>query len=136
MHRFSAEQRCYRIGNVDIGGQPGECPPVLIGSLFYTGHRIVSDPMHGVFDAHEALQLLNAEAEAAQFTSIPRFVDPVGRHSGGTRTVHHFHRCSHRRPDSGGLAFAGSTHRCAEAVGGQQSGPALDLQFHCRGLYR
>jgi tetrahydromethanopterin S-methyltransferase subunit H len=78
MHRFSTEQKCYRIGEVDIGGQPGERPPVLIGSLFYARHRIVTDTLRGTFDEDEALRLLDTEADAAQFTGIPRFVDPVG----------------------------------------------------------
>jgi tetrahydromethanopterin S-methyltransferase subunit H len=78
MQRFSAEQKHYAIGGVEIGGQPGERPPVLIGSLFYAGHRIVTDPTAGAFDEAKAARLLDDEADAAAFTGVPRFVDPVG----------------------------------------------------------
>ncbi|MFH2044152.1 MAG: tetrahydromethanopterin S-methyltransferase subunit H, partial [Pseudomonadota bacterium] len=41
MLTFTQEQKTYTIGDVTIGGQPGENPTVLMGSIFYQGHRIV-----------------------------------------------------------------------------------------------
>ncbi|MEM5818410.1 MAG: tetrahydromethanopterin S-methyltransferase subunit H, partial [Desulfitobacterium hafniense] len=43
MFKFTAQQHVYDINGVKVGGQPGEYPTVLIGSIFYRGHKIVSD---------------------------------------------------------------------------------------------
>jgi tetrahydromethanopterin S-methyltransferase subunit H len=78
MFKFEREQRVYRIGDVEVGGQPGERPTVLIGSIFFARHQIVQDPQLGTFDEQRADALLNSEAEASGFTGNPRFIDPVG----------------------------------------------------------
>lgn len=78
MLKFNAEQKVYDIAGVKIGGQPGEWPTVLIGSIFFSGHRIVSDPLKGVFDKDKARALLEREAEAAARTSNPHFIDVIG----------------------------------------------------------
>jgi tetrahydromethanopterin S-methyltransferase subunit H len=78
MRKFDQEQKVYRIGDVEIGGQPGERPTVLIGSIFFARHQIVQDARLGIFDEEKADALLNAEAEVSAFTGNPRFVDPVG----------------------------------------------------------
>ncbi len=78
MHKFTAEQKVYRIGNVEIGGQPGERPAVLIGSIFFGGHAIVRDRQKGLFDEAKAGVLLERESAAAEETGNPRFVDVVG----------------------------------------------------------
>jgi tetrahydromethanopterin S-methyltransferase subunit H len=41
MFKFSRTQHVYKVAGVDIGGQPGEFPTVLIGSIFYSKHTIV-----------------------------------------------------------------------------------------------
>lgn len=76
--KFSREQKTFRIGGIDVGGQPGERPTVLIGSIFYRGHRIVSNPEEGIFDRQEARHLLNREAELSAQTGNPRIVDVIG----------------------------------------------------------
>jgi len=48
MQRFSREQKVYSIGGIQIGGHPGEKPTVLIGSIFFSKHQIVSDPLKGI----------------------------------------------------------------------------------------
>ncbi|RJS86070.1 tetrahydromethanopterin S-methyltransferase subunit H, partial [Candidatus Bathyarchaeota archaeon] len=37
MFKFNKKQKIFEIGKVKIGGQPGELPTVLIGSLFHEG---------------------------------------------------------------------------------------------------
>lgn len=81
MLKFETAQRVCRIGQVEIGGQPGERPTVLIGSIFFARHQIVRDPQLGLFDEAKAKALLAAEAEASAFSGIPHFVDPVGENS-------------------------------------------------------
>ena len=78
MQKFEREQKVCRIGDVEIGGQPGERPTVLIGSIFFARHQIVHDAQRGLFDEGQAEALLQSEAEASAFTRNPRFVDPVG----------------------------------------------------------
>ena len=81
MFRFKTEQKVFQIGNVKIGGQPGEYPTVLMGSIFYSRHRIVKDPIKGEFDRKAAEDLLNKEEELSEETGIPRIVDVLGETS-------------------------------------------------------
>ncbi len=78
MFRFTAEQFVYDINGVKIGGQPGEYPSVLIGSMFYRGHKIVKDANKGLFDEDAAKALLDQEAELSEETGNPRIVDVIG----------------------------------------------------------
>lgn len=78
MFRFTAEQEVYDIGGVKIGGQPGEYPTVLIGSIFYRGHKIIKDAQKGIFDEAEAKRLLDQEAALSEETGNPRIVDVLG----------------------------------------------------------
>jgi tetrahydromethanopterin S-methyltransferase subunit H len=78
MIKFSAEQKTYKIAGVEIGGQPGERPTLLIGSIFFSGHKIVKDNLKGIFDHDKACALLDADAEASMRTGNPRFIDVIG----------------------------------------------------------
>ncbi len=78
MSKFETEQKTYTIGNVTVGGQPGQNPTVLIGSIFFGKHRIVSDPVKGIFDKDKALLQLEQEARLSAATGNPRFIDPIG----------------------------------------------------------
>ena len=72
------EQKTWSIGGVEIGGPPGERPIVLISSIFFAGHRIVSDPLNGLFDKDKAKALLDRETEVSNDTGNPRFIDVIG----------------------------------------------------------
>jgi len=76
--KFTSEQKVYSIGGTRLGGQPGQYPTVLIGSIFFAGHRIVRDPVKGLFDKGRAADLLALEEECAVATGNPHFVDVVG----------------------------------------------------------
>ena len=78
MFKFKAEQKVYNIAGIEIGGQPGERPTVLIGSIFFSGHKIVKDPLRGIFDRDKAKALLEKEAEASARTGNPGFIDVIG----------------------------------------------------------
>ena len=77
MFKLDREQMVCHIGDVQVGGQPGERPTVLVGSIFFARHRIVQDPQRGLFDELKAQTLLVSEEEASEFSGNPRFVDPV-----------------------------------------------------------
>jgi len=77
MFRFAAPQRTFQIGRVKIGGQPGELPTVLVGSIFYKGHRIIKDQQKGTFDKSTAEKLVKDQEELADITGNPCILDVV-----------------------------------------------------------
>lgn len=78
MFKFEKEQKVFDIAGVKVGGQPGEYPTVLIGSIFYDGHKIVTDAMKGDFDEPKAETLLKKQEEMSDKTGNPVIVDVVG----------------------------------------------------------
>jgi tetrahydromethanopterin S-methyltransferase subunit H len=79
--KFEKEQRVLDIAGVKVGGQPGEYPTVLIPSIFYDGHKIVSDPIKGDFDRPKAETLINRLSELSEKTGNQFFLDVVGNTS-------------------------------------------------------
>ena len=78
MFEFTQQQKVFDIENVRIGGRPGENPTVLIGSMFFRGHKIVSDADKGIFDRQKAKDLLDKEEELSAQTGNPRIIDVIG----------------------------------------------------------
>jgi len=79
--KFEKEQKIFEVGGVKMGGQPGELPTVLIGSLFHQGHRIVKDRRLGVFDKKRAEHLIKAQEEISEMTGVPCMLDVVAENS-------------------------------------------------------
>jgi len=75
MFKFSKEQKIFDIAGVRVGGQPGELPTVMIGSIFYYKHKIVKDDKKGEFDAKAAEEVLAKEKEISEKTGNPRIID-------------------------------------------------------------
>lgn len=75
MFKFEREQKIFDIANVKVGGQPGQLPTVLIGSIFYHKHKIVKDERKGEFDKEKAEEVLKKEEEISDKTGNPRIVD-------------------------------------------------------------
>jgi len=78
MEAFTKPQEVVKIGSIKVGGQLGEYPCVLIGSIFYDGHKIVSDHFKGVFDREKAEKLILAQDELSKVTGSPCMLDVVG----------------------------------------------------------
>lgn len=78
MFRFKTEQKTFEIGGVRVGGQPGALPTVLIGSIFYDRHKIVTDERKGVFDKDAAETLIRRQDELGDKTGNPALLDIVG----------------------------------------------------------
>jgi tetrahydromethanopterin S-methyltransferase subunit H len=78
MEKFYSEQIVTSINGTNLGGQPGERPTVLVGSLFFRGHQIVSDHRKGLFDQKRALALLALDAEMAVESGNPNMIDVIG----------------------------------------------------------
>jgi tetrahydromethanopterin S-methyltransferase subunit H len=78
MLKFSTQQKIFEVGKVKVGGQPGENPTVLVGSIFYYGHRIVADEKTGNLHREEAEKLIRLQEEFSDKTGNPCMLDVVG----------------------------------------------------------
>ena len=75
MFIFKAKQSVFEIAGVKIGGQPGQLPTVMVGSIFYHGDKKVTNEKTGVFDKRQAEKILKNEEELSIKTGNPRIVD-------------------------------------------------------------
>jgi tetrahydromethanopterin S-methyltransferase subunit H len=75
---FAAAQKTFEIGGVRVGGQPGVQPTVLIGSVFYHGHKVIVDEDRGEFLENEAEREIREQDEYAEKTGNPCMLDVVG----------------------------------------------------------
>src|SRR4030066_1597388 len=78
MLKFNTTQKVYQIGKVKVGGQPGELPTFLIGSIFWLGQKMVQDANKGIFDAAEAEKIINKMQTLSDITGVPYAFDIVG----------------------------------------------------------
>jgi tetrahydromethanopterin S-methyltransferase subunit H len=78
MHKFNTPQKIYEVGKVKVGGQPGELPTFLIGSIFWLGQKMVKDANQGIFDAAQAENLINEMGTLSDITGVPFAFDIVG----------------------------------------------------------
>ncbi len=70
------EQKKIKIGTVELGGQPGELPAVMVSTMFYEGHKIVKSD--GGFDREKAEELLNLQQEKSDETKLPYITNVYG----------------------------------------------------------
>ena len=77
MFRFKKPQKVFQVGQIKIGGQPGELPTILIGSIFYKGHKIVKDSQKGIFNRNQAEKLIKNQEELQDITGCPGILDVV-----------------------------------------------------------
>ncbi|WXG47309.1 MAG: tetrahydromethanopterin S-methyltransferase subunit H [Candidatus Atabeyarchaeum deiterrae] len=75
MFKFSKEQSIFDISGVKVGGQPGQNPTVMIGSIFYFKQKLLKDDKTGEFDREAAETLLRNEEDLSRRTGNPRIVD-------------------------------------------------------------
>jgi len=75
MLKFSAEQKIYKIGDIKIGGQPGQLPTVLIGNIFYKGMPEVADHKEGRFDEEKVKHWITIAEEFSKETAVPHILD-------------------------------------------------------------
>jgi len=74
---FEKEQYVYNIGGIKIGGNPGEVATALAGTIFYDGHKIVEDPVEGIFDRAKSEALINKQDEMSDITGNPTIIQVV-----------------------------------------------------------
>ena len=77
MFEYTAEQKILEIGNTRIGGKPGINPTVLIGSIFYSGDKLVKNAKEGTIDVSKTEKLLNALVDVSSATGLQSMLDVV-----------------------------------------------------------
>jgi tetrahydromethanopterin S-methyltransferase subunit H len=76
--KFNTEQKIYTVGRAKVGGQPGELPTFLIGSIFWLGQKMVQDANKGIFDAKAAEDIINTMQNQSDITGVQFAFDIVG----------------------------------------------------------
>jgi len=76
--KFNTEQKIYTVGKAKVGGQPGELPTFLIGSIFWLGQKMVQDANKGIFDAKAAEDIINTMQTQSDITGVQFAFDIVG----------------------------------------------------------
>jgi len=75
LFKFECKQKIFRIGDVKVGGQPGELPTVLIGNVFYKGMPEVTNHKKGEFDRRKVQKWITRAEELSEKTGVPHFID-------------------------------------------------------------
>ncbi|PSP85940.1 tetrahydromethanopterin S-methyltransferase subunit H [Halobacteriales archaeon QS_1_68_17] len=78
MFTFEAEQSVHDVNGVKFGGQPGEHPTVMVGSLFYKGDSVLNDPETGEFEEEPAREAIKKVEELQDRTGNPAAIDCIG----------------------------------------------------------
>ena len=78
MKKFNTEQKVYDVAKVKVGGQPGELPTFIIGSIFWLGQKMVQDANKGIFDAKQAEDIINTMQTQSDMSGVPFALDVVG----------------------------------------------------------
>lgn len=77
MFKYDTPQKVYEFGKTKVGGNPGEYPTVLAGSIFYNKEKILIDGAKGIFDKEGAEKLIRAQEEMADITGNPCWLQIV-----------------------------------------------------------
>ncbi len=75
---FTGKLRVYDLAGIKIGGQRGEHPIILAGTIFYRGDKLVSDHSKGIFDKARAEEQIRKQDENSLIYEIPSMVHLVG----------------------------------------------------------
>jgi tetrahydromethanopterin S-methyltransferase subunit H len=78
MFEFETDQKIFDIAGVRIGGQPGQLPTVMIGSIFHRGHRVVENHKTGKFDRKKVRHLIQQQDDLSSRMGIPCMLDIYG----------------------------------------------------------
>jgi tetrahydromethanopterin S-methyltransferase subunit H len=78
MWQSKSEQKKFTVGKVSIGGETGESPTVLIGSIFYHKQKSIGFREEtGEFNHKECERLINLQEEFSDKTGLPCMFDVV-----------------------------------------------------------
>ncbi|MFX1409999.1 MAG: hypothetical protein ACFFA6_06585 [Promethearchaeota archaeon] len=78
MLNFEKEQNVAKIGNIKLGGQPGENPIVMIGTVFYARHAAILDEKTGKIDKSLVEKEINEFLDIIDENGMQPIIDVVG----------------------------------------------------------
>jgi tetrahydromethanopterin S-methyltransferase subunit H len=78
MLNFEKEQKIVEIGGIKIGGQPGENPITMIGTVFYARHQALLNEKTGEFDKNLVETEVNNFITLVEETGLQAIIDVVG----------------------------------------------------------
>jgi tetrahydromethanopterin S-methyltransferase subunit H len=77
LFNFKSPQKEFEISGVKFGGNPLTRPMVMVGSLFYSKHKVVTDMAKGDFDKSETERQINLQDELSEKTGLPCALDVI-----------------------------------------------------------
>ena len=77
MFSYALEQKVCNIGGLKVGGQPGQNAPLLIGSMFHKGDRLIESRKERKFDREGARERIREMERLSQETGVPGMVAMV-----------------------------------------------------------
>ncbi|MFX1486051.1 MAG: tetrahydromethanopterin S-methyltransferase subunit H [Promethearchaeota archaeon] len=77
MFLFKREQKVFDINGIKVGGQPGQLPTVLIGSVFYKGMKQVRNHEKGIFERDKIENYIKKADSLSEETGNPHFLDVI-----------------------------------------------------------
>jgi tetrahydromethanopterin S-methyltransferase subunit H len=81
MFNYSVKQKTYTIQGVKVGGEPGEVPTLMVGSMFYNGDRNVSDSSRGIFNIDRSLEQIRDAEKMSEKTGLSTMIDLVAENT-------------------------------------------------------
>jgi len=78
MQEYEKEQKVIDVAGTKIGGQPGENPPIMVGTVFYARHAALLDEKTGNIDIELLEKELNEYTEIVEDTGMQGMIDIVG----------------------------------------------------------
>lgn len=77
MLKYDTEQKVCCIGNIKVGGQPGQNPPLLIGNMFQKGDTLVESRQERKFNRNGAKERIREMERLSQEMGVPGMVAMV-----------------------------------------------------------
>jgi tetrahydromethanopterin S-methyltransferase subunit H len=77
MLRYKREQKVCTIGNIRFGGQPGEYAPLVIGSMFQKGDKLLESRKERRFNEDLAAERVHEMERLSEATGVPGMVAMV-----------------------------------------------------------
>ncbi len=112
------------ICGIKMGGDLGETPALLAGSIFYDRQKIVTDPLSGKFDKSEAKKLIDLQSKWSEITGIPCCADVIASTPAAMKTYLDFVVENFEGPimvdgTSGLVKIEGIRHMAAKGLSGR-----------------
>lgn len=77
MLKYEKEQKVCHVGNIRVGGQPGQNPPLLIGNMFQKGDTLIENRQERRFNRNAATERIREMERLSEEMGIPSMVAMV-----------------------------------------------------------